>query len=163
MATSENDIFANASDDSDDDDGGQQVGPFSKITLRETEDIDLFQSNSFTVPRESEEAAVVEAQNEAYDYLTIGKGRQRRTGEAETQTTNFLYKSRSVNTDLVKKNSVGTFVSNYDMFDTYADLERNTQSINSLDKRNKIELTTYKTGGGGGGGDGTNSFDENLS
>lgn len=124
----------------------RKAAPFAKLTLRETDDMDLFETNSFTVPRESDEAVAVEVANQLYDYLTVGKGRQRRTGEAETQTTNYLLKSRAVNTDLVSTASVATFASNYDMFDTYAELARQTHSV--LSSRAKLEVTTYGKPGG---------------
>lgn len=116
--------------------------PFVKITLHETDDMVLFERNSTTVSHDSEEAAQVNADN-----LTMCNGLKRRTKESETQTNIVLYKSRTVNTDLVKKRCAGTFVSNYDMFDTYADLARNTQSMDSLDKQAKIEITTYSLSG----------------
>ena len=121
--------------------------PFIKIILRETDDILLFESNSKTVSKESEEAEAVKRDNEQYDFLTVGKGRHRRTTDAEAQTANLLYKSRAVNTDRIKKDTVGTFVSNYAIFDTYKDLARHTQSLESFDKSAKIEITTY-TGAG---------------
>lgn len=118
---------------------------FVKITLRQTEDMVLFERNSTTVSHEQhDEAAKVNADN---DYLTMWNAKKRRTKESETQTNIVLYKSRTVNTDLVKKSCVGTFVSNYDMFDTYADLARKTQSLDSLDKQAKIEITTYSLSG----------------
>lgn len=116
--------------------------PFVKITLHETDDIVLFERNSTTVPHDSDEASHVNADNDG-----LNNGPKRRTKESETQTNIVLYKSRTVNTDLVNKSCVGTFVSNYDMFDTYADLARNTQSLDSLDKRAKIEITTYSLSG----------------
>lgn len=122
--------------------------PFIKIVLRETEDIVLFECNSITVPKESEEAKAVEDDNALYEYLTLGKGKNRRTSDAEAQTGNVLFKSRSVNTERIKNQNVGTFVSNYDMFDTYKDLAIHTESLDSLDKQAKIEVTTYTKHGG---------------
>lgn len=48
---------------------------FIKITLKETEDIILYESPSITVAKGSEEAKIVEKENATYDYLTIGKGK----------------------------------------------------------------------------------------
>lgn len=124
----------------------EKILPFIKIIIRETDDILLYESNSITVPKDSDEAPIVEASNSQYDYMTIGKGKNRRTSEAEAQTTNILYKTRAVNTERIKKSNIGTFVSNYDMFDTYADLARKTTSLDSLDKQVKIEITTYSLG-----------------
>lgn len=119
---------------------------YIKIIIRETDDIDLFESKSVTVPKGSEEALAVEADNAAYDYLTIGKGKTRRTSEAEAQTANILYKSRSVNTDRVRTQQVGSYVSNFEMYDTFAELERTTQTLEE-DNGNKIALTTYSVSG----------------
>lgn len=121
--------------------------PFIKIIVRETDDIELYASNSCTVPQDAPEAAAVIADNERYDYLTIGKGRARRTSEAEAQTPNTLYKSRAINTDRVKKHNVDSYVSNFDMFDTYAELEQSTTTLDADDVR--IAVTTYKGGGVG--------------
>lgn len=115
---------------------------FIKIILKETDDIVLFENPSETVPRDSEEAAAVIAANERYEYLTKGKGRNRRTTNSETQTVDCLYKSRAVNTDRIKQEDIGTFVSNYEMFDTYEDLARSTQSLEVSDET-KIVVTTY--------------------
>lgn len=121
--------------------------PFVKIILRETDDIELFSSNSCTVPQDSAEAAAVVEDNKLYDYLTIGKGRARRTSEAEAQTPNTLYKSRAINTDRVRRQNVASYVSNFDMFDTYAELEQSTTTLNADDVQ--IAMTTYKGGGVG--------------
>ncbi|XP_055701701.1 dynein axonemal intermediate chain 4 [Phlebotomus papatasi] len=115
---------------------------FIKIILKETDDIVLFENPSETVPRDSEEAAAVISANERYEYLTKGKGRNRRTTNSETQTVDCLYKSRAVNTDRIKQENIGTFVSNYEMFDTYEDLARSTQSLEVSDET-KIVVTTY--------------------
>lgn len=118
---------------------------FIKINLKETDDILLYESNAYTVLLDADERDAVAADNERYNYLTIGKGKQRKTSTAEAQTQQKLLKSRAVNTDRIRTQTVGTFVSNYDMFDTYADLERHTQSldVNCLDKTEKLDITTY--------------------
>lgn len=74
------------------------------------------------------------------------KGKNRRTCEAEAQTSDILYKSRSANTERIKKLNVATFVSNYDMYDTYENLERSTKSCDILNS--KIVITTYSREGG---------------
>lgn len=119
---------------------------YIKIIVRETGDIDLFETKSVTVPKGSEEARIVEADNDAYDYLSIGKGKARRTSEAEAQTSNILYKSRSVNTDRVRTQNVASYVSNFEMYDTFAELERTTQTLDE-DNGNQIALTTYSVSG----------------
>lgn len=145
---SEENISATASFSSADKEGiGEPPLPhYIKIIIRETDDIDLFEMQSVTVPKGSEEAQAVEADNAAYDYLTIGKGKARRTSEAEAQTANILYKSRSVNTDRVRTHNVASYVSNFEMYDTFAELERTTQTLEE-DDGNKIALTTYSVSG----------------
>lgn len=121
--------------------------PFIKIIVRETDDIELYSANSHTVPQDSAEAAAVIEDNKRYDYLTIGKGRARRTSEAEAQTPSTLYKSRAINTDRVRRQNVASYVSNFDMFDTYAELEKSTTTLDADDVQ--IAMTTYKGGGVG--------------
>lgn len=87
---------------------------FIKLQLTET-DIDLYESASLTVPRGTEEAAAVEKYNADYECLTRGAGKNRRTSEAEVQTENLLVKSRSANTERIKKEEKGSFVSNFEM------------------------------------------------
>lgn len=119
---------------------------FMKIRLSVTEEIILYESNSLTVPSDSDDAAKIIESNARYKYLTIGKGKNRITCDAETQTINALFKTRSANTDRLKQSNVGTFVSNYDMFDTYEDLGRHTECL-ELDEEAKIEITTYTRNG----------------
>ncbi|XP_058461596.1 dynein axonemal intermediate chain 4 [Malaya genurostris] len=116
-----------------------------KILLTETDDIILFESASHTVAKDSAEAATVEAQNAAYNL----KKTNRRTAvaEAEAQTPDVLLKSRGVNTERIKKQEVASFVSNYDMYDTYNDLERHTKEIDMVEASSKIEITTYSREG----------------
>lgn len=117
---------------------------YIKIILKETEDILLFEKNSVTVERDSEEAPAVLEDNDAYDFLTVGKGKNRRRMEAESQTVEILYKTRTANTERIRKLDVGTFVSNYDMFDTYADIETEVMKIETEDAYDNIDVTTYK-------------------
>lgn len=125
---------------------------FIKIILRETDDMLLYENNAYTVLMDdAEERAAVEADNARYDFLTIGKGKQRKTNEAEAQTQQQLVKTRAVNTDRIRTKAVGTFVSNYDMFDTYADLESHTQNLDveAVDKTETLAITTYTLEGSG--------------
>lgn len=121
---------------------------FIKLKLTETEDIVIFENTSLTVPKGSEEAEYVEKYNDDYDYLTKGPGKNRRTNEAEVQTENVLVKSRSANTERIKQQDQESFVSNFEMFDTYADLAKRTKEIHLDDESHrKIELTTYSREG----------------
>lgn len=107
----------------------QDAMAFMKIRLKESADLLLYENNSYTVLAGTDEATAVLAENERYDDLTIGKGQQRKIREFETQTAEPLRKTRAINTDRIDEKAVGTYVSNYDMFDTYAQLERTVQCI----------------------------------
>jgi dynein intermediate chain 4, axonemal len=122
----------------------KQPKQFVKLLLTEGDDVLFYENASLTVPKGTDEADIVEKYNEHYEFLTRGAGKNRRTVDAEVQTENALVKSRSANTERIKKEEKGSFVSNFEMFDTYAELERNTKQINLEDesKRN-FELTTY--------------------
>lgn len=115
---------------------------FFKIVLTESEEWTLYEAVSETVPLDSEEADAVKQDNEKYTYLTEGKGRNRRLSTAEAQTSDSLFKTRGVNTEQIQREGVATFVSNYDMFDTYADLATKTTSLEAGDAT-KIVITTY--------------------
>lgn len=115
---------------------------FIKIVLSESEEWTLYESVSETVPVDSSETEVVQKDNERYSYLTEGKGRNRRLSTAEAQTSDALFKTRGVNTEQIQREGVATFVSNYDMFDTYADLATKTTSLEAADET-KIVITTY--------------------
>lgn len=121
---------------------------FIKLTLTETDDIVIFENVSLTAEKGTEEAAAVEKYNADYDYLTRGPGKNRRTNEAEVQTENVLVKSRSANTERIKKQDQGSFVSNFEMYDTYESLAKKTKEIQLDDETHrKIELTTYSREG----------------
>lgn len=116
--------------------------------MSETDDIVLYETVSLTVAKGTPEALEVEEYNNKYEYLTKGPGKNRRTCEAEVQTENVLVKSRSVNTERIKKQDQESFVSNFEMFDTYADLAKRTKEIQLDDElHRKIELTTYSRDG----------------
>lgn len=115
---------------------------YIKIVLSESDEWTLYESVSETVPLESEESEAVLKDNERYTYLTEGKGRNRRLSTAEAQTSDALFKTRGVNTEQISRSGVATFVSNYDMFDTYADLATKTTSLEAGDET-KIVITTY--------------------
>lgn len=55
-------------------------------------------------------------------------------------------KSIGLNTERIKTENAATFVSNFEMFDTYTDLERVTESVD-LDAENTLQLTTYSKDG----------------
>lgn len=127
----------------------QDTMAFMKIKLSDCDDVLLYENNSYTVLDGTDEAKAVHVDNERYANLKAGKGPQKNTHEVETQTAEPLLKTRAINTDRINETTAGTYVSNYDMFDTYEELERTVQRI-------EIERggdSDGDDGGGGGSGD----------
>lgn len=122
---------------------------FVKIRLKETDDILLFESNSYTVLADTDDAKIVEEDNRRCDEFAISRGKQRKVIDVETQTVDALLKTRAVNTDHIRQKTTGTFVSNYDMFDTYANLNHTTESISINDDGSErtLNVTTYSKSG----------------
>ncbi|XP_037944775.1 dynein intermediate chain 4, axonemal [Teleopsis dalmanni] len=122
------------------------VNPYIKIVLRKTNLFVLYEQSSYTALRDTEEGKQVEQENEQYEALLKGRKKWRSTRNAETQTIGKLFKSREVNTETVKTDHVGVYVSNFEMFDTYKDMEKTTQSVD-IDGEKTMEVTTYKLQG----------------
>ncbi|XP_061397981.1 dynein axonemal intermediate chain 4-like, partial [Musca vetustissima] len=97
--------------------------PFIRVILRKTELILLYEQQSMTAIKNTEDGNYAEKDNKEYDYLTIGKGKVRRRSDAETQTNDSLFKSRKVNTIRKDTTDTGSYVSYFEMFDTYRKLE----------------------------------------
>lgn len=123
-----------------------RVPKYIKVHLKETPELTFFEQPSKTVPKESEDAKAVEDDNKVYDDLTVGRGKHRRKAEAETQTVDILMKSRDINTTSIRKANAGAYVSNFDMFDTYKNLEQTTSEVD-INAEQKVSMTTYKVGG----------------
>lgn len=68
----------------------------------------------------------IEDENQQYEYLTTGKGRNRKVLHAEVQTVPVLKKSRYTNPEKIKHSTNCAFASNWEMYDTY--LEENEES-----------------------------------
>lgn len=100
------------------------VPPFVKVILRKSVEYRLYAQHSSVVDRNTEEAHLVEIDNRQYDYLTIGKGKIRRRSDADAQTTQVLYKTRDVNTDIVEFANTAIFVSNYEYYDTIEEVKK---------------------------------------
>ncbi|XP_012162084.1 WD repeat-containing protein 78 [Ceratitis capitata] len=117
-----------------------------KVTLRKTSEILLFEMRSLTALADTEEGRAVAEDNERYEFLTSAQGRRRRTIDAEAQTTALLLKSRDVNTERIRTDHMASYVSNFEMFDTYKDLQSTTKSV-ELGEHKKMEITTYQVEG----------------
>lgn len=120
---------------------------FDKIYLHETEDMLFYEQNCCTVLRDTADIEAHKRENERYDNLVSSKEKLRRASSVETQTVDCHFKTRLINTDYNLKSIAGAFVSNYDMYDTYTDLGRKTESV-QIDIDNHCEqlnITTYTT------------------
>lgn len=94
------------------------------IVLKETETHYLFELPSFSYEKGSPEGNIVEEENEYYQYITVGKGRNRKMVVEETQTKECVTQTRhTLATRPAKKNAI-SFASMWDMHDTYARLAR---------------------------------------
>ncbi|XP_017864493.1 PREDICTED: dynein intermediate chain 1, axonemal [Drosophila arizonae] len=91
---------------------------FVKVTIRKSEFIELHSQINSTVAKGTEQGNAVEADNRLYDYLTVGKGKVRRRSDNDAQTEIVLTNSRAVNTIYVTHATVGSYVSNFEMYDT---------------------------------------------
>lgn len=90
------------------------------ITLKETETVFLFSLPSLTYDKGSLEGNIVEEENTYYEYITVGKGRNRKMVFQETQTKETIKQSRhTLATRPLKKNAM-CFASMWDMHDTYS-------------------------------------------
>lgn len=120
--------------------------PFIKVLLRKTPIVVLFERPSMTAEMDSDEGRLVLADNERYEELLAGTDKTRRTVDADTQTVSPLVKSRLVNTERICTDHVGSYVSNFEMFDTYKDLEASTKSV-QVQGEKKMQVTTYRVSG----------------
>lgn len=111
-----------------------------KYLLKETEDMLLYQQNCSTVLRESTELVDNEKNIEQNEERII-----HRRSDVETQTYYSHSKTRFVHTEYVAKSEIGCFVSNYDMHDTYINLEYTTESvrIDADDHQEQLKIITY--------------------
>lgn len=120
--------------------------PFIKVLLRKTPIVVLFERRSMTALADTEEGRQVMEDNRKYDELLSGTDKTRRTVDADTQTMTALMKSRLVNTERLTTAQMGSYVSNFEMYDTYTDLEKSTTSV-QVQGAKKMEITTYHVGG----------------
>ncbi|XP_047527772.1 dynein axonemal intermediate chain 4 [Vanessa atalanta] len=94
------------------------------VVLKETETCFLFEMQSYSYDKGTPEGNTVEEENEFYQYITVGKGKNRKMVTEETQTKECVSQSRhTLATRPQKKNAIA-FASLWDMHDTYARLAR---------------------------------------
>ncbi|CAH0554774.1 unnamed protein product [Brassicogethes aeneus] len=89
------------------------------LTLNETNTIFILDIPSSTELRETPEGDQVAEDNENYEYLTTGKGRNRRVISVGIQTMPILMKSRDTDCLMIKMQDTGAYASNWEMYDTF--------------------------------------------
>ncbi|XP_033230208.1 WD repeat-containing protein 78-like isoform X2 [Belonocnema kinseyi] len=101
------------------------------IILKETETFFIFEMPQLTEDQRTPEGAAVLAENERYKYITVGAGSNRKLADAETQTPQVHTKPRGTYLGRNMRRNQGTFVSNWEMSDTYQSLET-MEEVNGL-------------------------------
>lgn len=94
------------------------------LVFKETETVFLYGLPSYSYDKGSEAGNVVEENNEFYQYITVGKGRNRKMVVEETQTEPVVSQSRHTLAVRPDKKNAAAFASMWDMHDTYARLAR---------------------------------------
>ncbi|KAL4707379.1 hypothetical protein ACJJTC_008564 [Scirpophaga incertulas] len=92
------------------------------VVLKETETQFLFELPSYSFEKGTTEASITEEENEYYQYITVGKGRNRKMVLQETQTNEYISQSRHTLASRPQKKNAMVFASLWDMHDTYANL-----------------------------------------
>ncbi|XP_026757792.2 dynein axonemal intermediate chain 4 [Galleria mellonella] len=94
------------------------------VTLKETETHFLFELPSFSYEKGTSENSAIEEENEYYQYITVGKGRNRKMVIEETQTKQCITQTRHTLATRPQKKNAFAFASTWDMHDTYARLSK---------------------------------------
>lgn len=97
----------------------RKIPKYITIVLNETNTIFLLDLPSSIIPRETDEGEAAEMDNRLYEYLTTGKGRNRKVASIGIQTRPVLMKTRNTEPVQYKFNKSSTFASNWVMYDTY--------------------------------------------
>ncbi|XP_017781911.1 PREDICTED: WD repeat-containing protein 78-like [Nicrophorus vespilloides] len=94
---------------------------YISLTLHETDTIIIFEMGSATATKDTPEGIEAEAENKQYEYITVGKGKNRKVVDAEVQTTSVLQKSRETDCKRMRQADDYSFASLWDMYDTFQD------------------------------------------
>ncbi|CAH0721971.1 unnamed protein product, partial [Brenthis ino] len=94
------------------------------VVLKETCTRFLFSLPSFSYEKGTPEGNAVEEENEFYQYITVGKGKNRKMVTEETQTKECVTQTRHTLVVRPQKKNATAFASTWDMHDTYARLAR---------------------------------------
>ncbi|XP_052847336.1 dynein axonemal intermediate chain 4 [Drosophila gunungcola] len=105
---------------------------FVKITLRKSDFFELHSQAQSTVAKGTPEGDETERDNRNYEYLTVGKGKIRRRSDNDAQTETLLFTTRAVNTILLTKATVSSYVSNFEMYDTLNNISKEFATMASV-------------------------------
>ncbi|CAH1156209.1 unnamed protein product [Phaedon cochleariae] len=110
------------------------------LILTETNTFFILDMPSCTAIKDTDEGNQVEEDNAQYEFLTEGKGKNRKTLSAEVQTFPIVMKTRSTFPEKVKTQTGTAFVSNWNMYDTYqATKETLTEESEESDEDSDFE------------------------
>lgn len=101
----------------------EKLPPKITLTLVETPVYFLFEMPSQIETKGTEEGNAIEKANEDYEYLTKGKGQNRKVLTAEIQTSYVITKTRFTNLKHRSKQHDDAFASGWDMLDSYNQAE----------------------------------------
>lgn len=99
------------------------------VVFKETETKFIFSLPSFSFDKGSSDATAVEAENEFYQYITVGKGKNRKMVVEETQTKALVTQTRHTLATRPQKKNAMSFASTWDMHDTYARLALSKEKV----------------------------------
>lgn len=83
---------------------------------------------------------MIEEENKQYEYLTEGKGRNRKVLHAEIQTVPVMKKSRHTFCPKAKTKSDSSFASNWEMYDTFIKLDQSDEGSSSESSNETVSL-----------------------
>ncbi|XP_044754332.1 dynein axonemal intermediate chain 4-like isoform X2 [Coccinella septempunctata] len=110
------------------------------LILNETETFFILDLPSASEIKDTPEGNYVEKLNADYEYLTVGKGKNRKVIDAMVQTHGTLRKSRETEAVKVKTASHSTFASNWEMYDTFLDDNSQEKHVEEDNDSQKDEL-----------------------
>nr|XP_021180948.2 dynein axonemal intermediate chain 4 [Helicoverpa armigera] len=113
--------------------------PEIQVTLKETETVFLFALQSSSFEKGSVEGTQVEEENTYYEYITVGKGRNRKMVGQETQTKETIKQTRHTLATRPEKKNATAFASVWDMHDTYAQIQK------ALEEEEEDEMVMYQS------------------
>ncbi|XP_021180867.3 dynein axonemal intermediate chain 4 [Helicoverpa armigera] len=110
------------------------------ITLKETETIFLFSIPSICCDKDTSEGKAVEEENVRYEYITTGKGKNRKKLCQSTQTKETITQTRHTLAMRPQKKNAIVFASVWDMYDTYAKI-----AVTKEEHEEKDEMVMYQS------------------